>query len=92
MTERTEIQKIEADDDTAFVAHASEALGEIKTILPENLHSLLLCAVTKNNEVKIGILGSDADIVKMLMTAATVARNSVAQSDSPSNPTDEVLH
>ena len=77
MTERSEIHTIEADDHAAFVARASRALDEVKAVLPENLHCLLLCAVTKDNEVKVGILGSDMDIAKMLMTVATVARNDV---------------
>ena len=90
MTERSEIHAIEAGDDAAFVARASQALNEVKAVLPENLRCLLLCAVTKDNEVKVGILGSDMDIAKMLMTVATVARNGVVQANSPSNPTNEV--
>ena len=92
MTERTEIYEIEADDDAAFVARANQALNEVKAVLPENLHCLLLCAVTKDNNVKVGIIGSDTDIAKMLMTVTTVARNGVVQSNSPTNPTDEVTH
>ena len=91
MTERSEIHTIEAGDDDAFIARANQALNEVKAVPPENLHCLLLCAVTKDNEVKVGILGSDMDIAKMLMTVTTVARNGVVQSNSPSNPTDEVL-
>ena len=91
MTERSEIHAIEAGDDAAFTARASQALNEIKAVLPENLHCLLLCAVTKNNEVKVGILGSDMDIAKMLTTVTIVARNGVVQANSPSNPTNEVL-
>ena len=91
MTERSEIHAIEAGDDAAFTARASQALNEIKAVLPENLHCLLLCAVTKNNEVKVGILGSDVDIAKMLITVTTAARNGVVQANSPSNPTNEVL-
>ena len=92
MTERTEIYEIEADDDAAFVARASQALNEVKAVLPENLHCLLLCAITKDNNVKVNIIGSDIDIAKMLMTVTTVARNGVVQSNSPTNPTDEVTH
>ena len=91
MTERSEIHLIEAGDNTAFVAHASQALNGVKAVPPENLHCLLLCAITKDNEVKVGILGSDMDIAKMLMTVATVARNGVVQANSPSNPNNEVL-
>lgn len=90
MTERSEIHTIDADDTVAFIARASQALDEVKAVLPENLHCLLLCAVTKDNEVKVGILGSDMDIAKMLMTVTTVARNGVVQANSPSNPTNEV--
>ena len=67
-----------------------QALNEVKAVLPENLHCLLLCAVTKDNKAKVGILGSDMDIAKMLMTVTTVARNGVVQANSPSNPTNEV--
>ena len=91
MTERSEIHTIDADDDAGFVARASQALNKVKAVLPENLHCLLLCAVTKDNEVKVSILGSDMDIAKMLMTVTTVARNGVVQANSPSNPTNEVL-
>ena len=90
MTERSEIYTFDSDDTVAFVAHASQALNGVKAVLPENLHCLLLCAVTKDNEVKVGILGSDMDIAKMLMTVTTVARNGVVQANSPSNPTNEV--
>ena len=92
MTERSEIYVIEADDDAAFVARANQALNEVKAVLPENLHCLLLCTVTKDNNVKVGIIGSDTDIAKMLMTVTTVARNGVVQANSPTNPTDEVTH
>ena len=91
MTERSEIYTIEAGDDAAFIERANQALNEVKAVLPENLHCLLMCAVTKDNEVKVGILGSDTDIAKMLMTVTTVARNGVVQANSPSNPTNEVL-
>lgn len=90
MTERSEIYTFDSDDTVAFVARASQALDEVKAVLPENLHCLLLCAVTKGNEMKVGILGSDMDIAKMLMTVTTVARNGVVQANSPSNPTNEV--
>lgn len=92
MTERSEIHTIEADDTAAFVERVSQVLNEVKAVLPENLHCLLLCAVTKDNEVKISILGSDMDIAKMLMTVTTVARNGVVQANSPSNPNNEVSH
>ena len=92
MTERSEIHTIEAGDDAAFVARASQALDEVKTVPPEDLQCLMLCAVTKDNKVKVSILGSDMDIAKMLMTVTTVARNGIVQADSPSNPTNEVTH
>lgn len=91
MTERSEIYAIKAGDDTAFLARATQTLDGIKAVPPEDLHCLLLCAVTKNNGVKVGILGSDMDIAKMLMTVTTVARNGIVQANSPSNPTNEVL-
>ena len=90
MTERSEIHEIKAGDAATFIAHASQVLNEVKAVLPANLHCLLLCAVTKDNEVKVGILGSDRDIAEMLMTVTTVARNGVVQANSPSNPTNEV--
>lgn len=92
MTKRSEIHAIEADDDASFVAHASQTLEKVKAVLPESLHCLLLCAVTKDNKVMVDILGSDMDIAKMLMTVTTVARNGVVQANSPSNPTNEVIH
>ena len=92
MTERSEIHAIEASDRAAFAARASQALNEVKAVLPENLHCLLLCAVTKDNEVKVGILGSDMDIAKMLMTVTTVARNGVVQANTPTDHNDEVKH
>ena len=91
MTERSEIFLIEPEDSDSFLKRANQALNEVKAVLPENLHCLLLCAVTKDNEVKVGILGSDMDIAKMLMTVTTVARNGVVQANSPSNPTNKVL-
>ena len=90
MTERSEIHAIEAGDAAGFVERASQALNKVKAVLPENLHCLLLCAVTKDNEVKVDILGSDMDIAKMLMSVTTVARNGVVRANSPSNPTNEV--
>ena len=92
MTERSEIYTFDSDDNAAFVARANQTLNEVKAVLPENLHCLLLCAVTKDNEVKVGILGSDMDIAKMLMTVTTVARNGVVQANSPSNSTDGITH
>ncbi len=92
MTERSEIHAIEAGDDAAFLARASQALDKVKAVLPENLRCLLLCAVTKDDEVKVNILGSDMDIAKMLMTVATVVHNDVVQANSPSNPNNEVIH
>ena len=90
MTERSEIFVIEPEDSTGFIERANQALNEVKAVLPENLHCLLMCAVTKDNEVKVGILGTDTDIAKMLMTVTTVARSGVVQANSPSNPTNEV--
>lgn len=90
MTERSEIHEIDADDSAAFIARASQVLNEVKAVLPENLHCLLMCAVTKDNEVKVGILGSDVDVAKMLITVTTVVRNGIVQANSPSNPTNEV--
>ncbi len=92
MTERSEIYTFDSDDNAAFVARASQALDRVKAVLPENLHCLLLCAVTKDNEVKVDILGSDMDIAKMLMTVTTVAPNGVVQANSPSNPSNETIH
>lgn len=91
MTERSEIHTIEPEDQEDFLVHASKALAEVKAVTPENLHCLLMCAVTKDNEVKVSILGTDTDVAKMLMTVATVARSGVVQANSPSNPTNEVL-
>ena len=88
MAEKAEISKIETDDE--FVDRAKDILDEVKSIDPANLQCLMLCSVTNDGKVKVGILGSDMDIAKMLMTVTTVARNGVVQANSPSNPTNEV--
>ena len=90
MTEKAEIAKIDTEDE--FIARAKDILDEVKSIDPTNLHCLMLCSVSNDDEVKVGILGSDMDIAKMLMTVTTVARNGVVQANSPSNPTNEVIH
>ena len=53
MTEKAEISKIETEDE--FIARAKDILDEVKNIDPANLQSLLLCAVTKDKKVKVGI-------------------------------------
>ena len=75
MAEKTEISKIETEDE--FVARAKEILDEVKSIDPDNLQCLMLCAVSDSGEVKVGILGPDMAIAKMLMTLTSVARNGV---------------
>ena len=90
MTERSEISLIEPEDNDSFLERANQILDEVKAVLPEDLHCLLMCAVTKNGKVKVGILGSDMDIAKMLMTVTGVVRSGVVQANSPSNPTNEV--
>ena len=90
MTEKTEISKI--DTEYEFVARAKDILDEVKAVLPENLRCLLLCAVTKDIEVKVGILGSDMDVAKMLMSVTTAARDSVIAAQTPSNPSNEATH
>ena len=90
MTEKTEISKI--DTEYEFVARAKDILDEVKAVLPENLRCLLLCAVTKDIEVKVGILGSDMDVSKMLMSVTTAARDSVIAAQTPSNPSNEATH
>ena len=91
MTKRYETHAIEAGDNAAFIEQANQTLNEIKAVAPENLHCLLICAVTKDNNVKVGILGSSTDIAEMLMTVTTVARDGMVQANSSSNPTNEVL-
>ena len=90
MTEKAEISEIETEDE--FIARAKDILDEVKNIDPANLQCLLLCAVTKDNKVKVGILGSDMDIAKMLMTLTSVARNGVIAAQTPSNPSNEATH
>jgi hypothetical protein len=91
MTERSEIHLIEAGDDAAFVARARRALDETKTVDPEDLHCMMLCAITKDGKVKIDVIGTDMDIAKMLMIVTTVTRNSIEQAESSVNHTKEVL-
>ena len=88
MIEKAEIAKIDTEDE--FVARAKEILDEVKSIDPTNLQCLMLCSVSNDGEVKVGILGPDMAIAKMLMTLTSVARNGVVQANSPSNPTNEV--
>ena len=90
MTEKAEISKIKTEDE--FIARAKDILDEVKNIDPANLQCLLLCAVTKDDKVKVGILGSDMDIAKMLMTLTSVARNGVIAAQTPSNPSNEATH
>jgi hypothetical protein len=91
MTERSEIHVIEAGDDTEFVARASRILDETKAMNPEDLHCMMLCAITKDGKVKVEVIGSDVDIVKMITIVATVTRNSIEQAESSINHTKEVL-
>lgn len=91
MSERSEVNLIKADDREAFVARAQQALDEVIAIPADSLHCLTLCAVTEDGTVKVGILGSDADIAKMLVTITTIASNGVLQANSESNPTKETL-
>ena len=90
MTEKAEISKIETEDE--FIARAKDILDEVKNIDPANLQCLLLCAVTKDNKVEVGILGSGMDTAEMLMTVTTVARNGVIAAQTPSNPSNEATH
>lgn len=92
MTERSEIETIDANDEASFVARAKQCLDGVKALVPEELHCLLVCAVTKTGTVSVGILGNDMDIAKMIMTASTVARNGVVQANTTPNPTNEVVH
>lgn len=90
MTEKAEVSKIETEDE--FIARAKDILDVVKSIDHEDLQCLMLCAVTKDNKVKVGILGPDMDIAKMLMTVTTVARNGVIAAQTPSNPSNEATH
>ena len=91
MTERSEISAIEADDRAKFTEKAAEIISNVGGLSPESLRCLMVCAVDNEGKVQVGVLGTDMDIAKMLMTVSTVARNGVVQANSPSNPTDEVL-
>ena len=90
MTEKAEVSKIETEDE--FIARAKDILDVVKSIDPEDLQCLMLCAVTDSGEVKVGILGPDMAIAKMLMTLTSVARNDVIAAQTPSNPSNEATH
>lgn len=90
MTEKTEIAKINTEDE--FVARAKDALDEVKSIDPANLQCLMVCAVSNDGEVKVSILGPDMAIAKMLMTLTSVARNGIIAAQTPSNPSNEATH
>lgn len=90
MTEKTEIAKINTEDE--FVARAKDALDEVKSIDPTNLQCLMVCAVSNDGEVKVSILGPDMAIAKMLMTLTSVARNGIIAAQTPSNPSNEATH
>ena len=90
MTEKAEVSKIDTEDE--FVARAKDILDEVKSIDPTNLHCLMLCSVSNDDEVKVGILGPDMAIAKMLMTLTSVARNGVIAAQTPSNPSNEATH
>lgn len=90
MTEKTEIAKINTEDE--FVARAKNALDEVKSIDPANLQCLMVCAVSNDGEVKVSILGPDMAIAKMLMTLTSVARNGIIAAQTPSNPSNEATH
>lgn len=90
MAEKAEISKIETEDE--FVDRAKDILDEVKSIDPANLQCLMLCSVSNDGEVKVGILGPDMAIAKMLMTLTSVARNGVIAAQTPSNPSNEATH
>lgn len=90
MTERAQISKIKTEDE--FVARAKDILDEFKSIDPANLQCLMLCSVSNDGDVKVGILGPDMAIAKMLMTLTTVARNGVIAAQTPPNPSNKVTH
>lgn len=90
MTEKAEIAKIDTEDE--FIARAKDILDEVKGIDPANLQCLMLCSVSNDGEVKVGILGPDMAIAKMLMTLTSVARNGVIAAQTPSNPSNEATH
>lgn len=90
MTEKAEISKINTEDE--FIARAKDVLDEVKKIDPTNLQCMMFCSVSDDGEVKVGILGPDMAIAKMLMTLTSVARNGVIAAQTPSNPSNEATH
>lgn len=62
---------IEPEDNDSFRARQSSPQRGHAVVLPGKPALFAECAVTKDNEVKVGILGTDTDIAKMLMTVAT---------------------
>ena len=83
------LPEISADGRTITLARfgPGDIFGELAMFDDEKRSATV--EVVEDTEV-VGILGSDMDIAKMLMTVATVARNGVVQANSPSNPTNEV--
>ena len=92
MTERSEISLVDKDDDEGFKARVEELVGQVTSTPPENVHCMLVCVVSKEGEVKIGMLGDDENIAKMLTSVATIARNGVLQAHSPENNNDQTAH
>ena len=92
MTERSEIYTIEADDRATFTERAAEILSNVGELSPESLRCLMVCAVDNEGKTQVGVLGTDMDIAKMLMTMTTAAHNGIVQANTPSNPNDETSH
>ena len=92
MTERSEISLVDKDDDEGFKARVEELVGQVTSTPPENVHCMLVCVVSKEGEVKIGMLGDDQDIAKMLTSVVNIARNGVRQAHEPSAPNDQTAH
>ena len=92
MTQVSEVRAIDPEDTDTFTAGATELLDKIKALDPKDVQCMMFFGLTKNGNAVGGMLGNDFDIAKMLMSMSEVARNGIAQANSPSNPNNEVVH
>jgi hypothetical protein len=94
MKDQTKITLVDIDDKERILANSKEILDGLKSIEPENLRCLLFCAVDTNNMVHTGVLGSDVDIAKMLVTVAIAARGGIdaAKETESTNDNKKEMH
>lgn len=92
MSEVSEIDSYSSGDRDTHIEHAKKMIAQVAELKPDEIGCMLVCAVTFAGEVKVGLIGSDASIAKMLVTVSTVAREGVIKASAESNPTNETAH